>query len=446
VGTANLPYSLTGLQASGKHVYAAANQYVLAVDVSNPASPALVNNSAATAAGFTRKVAVHGGYMYAMHQLGFDAYTLTAGSGGVTMSPTYYVGGNGYNGGGGFYGPQPGSLAVSGNLVLAAGGTSGLQIYLATAVRGIQLQSSFTPSSDPGAGFVYGEMLVHANGNSPMTAWYANPSSPTVYANNATTGSLAYHVASAGDLAVATDYTGGGVYGYRVQHNGTMAAAGSYTPATFHSYGVAVRWPFAYVAGYSGTPAGGNQTPNSFRIVELRGYTVVGSLALTANAGGTASSVAIYGNYAYVTNGSSSSGTLNTNSVYILDISNPASPSVAGHVDLNSQNASELAIFGHNLYLTTNAGVRVMSLANPTSPSDIGGFSLGFGPRTITVSGTYIYVGGTGTLAVLDGSQPSAVALLGNYSFGVDARSIIPMGNYITVLNYAKPAYFLLMR
>ncbi|HEY5284211.1 MAG TPA: hypothetical protein VIM14_15580, partial [Polyangia bacterium] len=96
--------------------------------------------------------------------------------------------------------------------------------------------------------------------------------------------------------------------------------------------------------------------------------------------------VVVNGTYAYVAEGNFG--------IEILDISNPAQPSVVGM--LPTTNATRLAIYGNDLYVADGSGgLKVIDISDPTSPllvstptlPDAGLAEL----RTLTLNGTRLY-------------------------------------------------------
>jgi len=104
-----------------------------------------------------------------------------------------------------------------------------------------------------------------------------------------------------------------------------------------------------------------------------------------------ASDVALDGDYAYMT-------AYGADRVVIIDISNPAAPSVVGsvtHADLDG--ARGIALSGDYAYVTGyNADTLVVvDISNPTAPSVVGSVTHADlnGARGIALSGDYAYVG-----------------------------------------------------
>lgn len=149
-------------------------------------------------------------------------------------------------------------------------------------------------------------------------------------------------------------------------------------------YKVATQGTYAYVVKNSSTG------PN-FTIVNTATTTapaVVGSLTIT----GTPTNITVSGNYAYVTT-SSSSGEL-----VIVNIANPASPSVASTYNA-SGSAGGLGVFvsGNYAYLSRAANSAVdelviVNVTNPAAPTRTYGIGLNVAMNDVYVNGTTIYV------------------------------------------------------
>jgi hypothetical protein len=99
---------------------------------------------------------------------------------------------------------------------------------------------------------------------------------------------------------------------------------------------------------------------------------------------GDAYDVAVSGSYAYVADGSSG--------LEIIDVSNPSSPSFAGHWKTPSS-ANGVAVSGSYAYVADYIGsLEIIDVSNPKNPSPVGSCNtLGYAVD-VAVSGNYAYV------------------------------------------------------
>ncbi|MDO9391891.1 MAG: T9SS type A sorting domain-containing protein [bacterium] len=94
--------------------------------------------------------------------------------------------------------------------------------------------------------------------------------------------------------------------------------------------------------------------------------------------------LAISGNYAYVTAG--------TSGLQIINISNPASPALTGSF-ATSGTYYDVAVSGNYAYVADYwFGLRVLNISNPVSPSEVGYYDIPGNAMAVEVSGNYAYV------------------------------------------------------
>lgn len=124
----------------------------------------------------------------------------------------------------------------------------------------------------------------------------------------------------------------------------------------------------------------------------------------------------------------------------ILDISNPSAPKFVGSYSFNSQphcTASEVAISGNYAYVNFGSyGLRIVDISNPTSPTFIGVFNVS-NPYHFNIVGnrTYVTCESEG-LVIFDTSNPLLPTRMGKYN-PADARptGIAVSGNYAYIAN-----------
>ncbi|HVV39415.1 MAG TPA: immunoglobulin-like domain-containing protein [Candidatus Paceibacterota bacterium] len=143
--------------------------------------------------------------------------------------------------------------------------------------------------------------------------------------------------------------------------------------------------------------------------------------------GGAATAVAVQGKYAYI-------GDQGDGSIYVEDISNPYKPvsvsSLGGFVGPQT-----IYISGRYAYVADIAGgLYIVNISNPASLS-IAGQKSGTGYYGVSVAGDYAYVvsGSGGAMQVLDVRDPGNITLAGTISTGGTARQVFVAGKYAYV-------------
>jgi hypothetical protein len=223
------------------------------------------------------------------------------------------------------------------------------------------------------------------------------------------------------------------------------------TSNLFGAYAVAVSGNFAYVASQgllNGQPNTPDTSTGSFSIIDLTNPaspTIAGSIlnsslsGADANALEHATSVAISGNFAYVTSYYGSRLTT-------INISNPADPSVVASLadQTNLLHPNDVAIQGNYAYVVNQVSgameLAVVNLSNPAAPTVVAAIkddALLAGSYRIRINGDFAYISGNGasTVAAVDISNPSAPRIAGSITSpglaNVDGISITPSGRYL---------------
>src|SRR5207249_3626791 len=122
---------------------------------------------------------------------------------------------------------------------------------------------------------------------------------------------------------------------------------------------------------------------------------------------GAAWGVAVSGTVAYVTDASSG--------IQILNVSNPASPTLLGSYDTPGF-AIGVAISGTVAYVADDAsGLQILDVSNPASPTLLGSYDTPGGAWGVAVSGTVAYVADYASgLQMLNVGNPASPTLLGS--------------------------------
>ena len=126
-------------------------------------------------------------------------------------------------------------------------------------------------------------------------------------------------------------------------------------------------------------------------------------IGMVATAGGVTSMVASH-QWAAFDDGAASLG--------ILDLTNPANPTIVAHVDVGTVN--DLARSGHHVFVATHGnGVQIVDVSDPQIPVVVGSLATPAFPRHIVVDGdlAIIEAGFTSGVGILDVSDPTAPIL-----------------------------------
>lgn len=162
--------------------------------------------------------------------------------------------------------------------------------------------------------------------------------------------------------------------------------------STVNALKVSTAGNYAYVIRGSGT--------NNFTVVNISNPaapTVVGNLTLA----GTPANIAVSGNYAYIANGG------DTTEFQVVNITNPAAPTLAATLDLaGTANATGVYISGTRAFVTRAASTTTNSnelafvtITTPAAPTVAGGYNNNITMNEVYVSGNYAYVATASTSA-----------------------------------------------
>jgi prepilin-type N-terminal cleavage/methylation domain-containing protein len=141
--------------------------------------------------------------------------------------------------------------------------------------------------------------------------------------------------------------------------------------------------------------------------------------------------VQVQGNYAYLIRNGGSPDFL------IIDVSNPASPSVTGSLSLNG-NPNNIYVSGNYAYIasdTTAEELQIVNISNPAAPSVVGTYDATGGAQAfgVWVVGTTAYITRASSvnaeLFIINVATPSSPSLLGSLELGSGGT-----GNEIVVL------------
>jgi hypothetical protein len=192
---------------------------------------------------------------------------------------------------------------------------------------------------------------------------------------------------------------------------------------------VATAGNYAYVVRNTGTP--------NFAVINISNPaapTLAGSLTLATM---NPTAIAVSGNRAYVASGADS------NELQVIDISNPATPVAAAGGALNLAGTGDgLGVFVNNGYVylsrasdaTTNANE--LTIINATNYAVIGGYNNAINMNDVWVSGNYAYLATSSTTAemlVINILSPTAPTLAATYNpaTAIAATAVSGYGNTV---------------
>ncbi len=269
----------------------------------------------------------------------------------------------------------------------------------------------------------------------------SNPAAPTLVGTTTVSWGTA-GVAIQGSYAYATGYYANPNY-LRVVDVSDPAnpfSAAAFTLAGSHPQAIAVQGPYAYMVDYGTNQLEvidvSNPAASAFSPGENTSPTSLPLLGSTDTDAGP-SSVAVQGQYAYVIN--AVSGT-----VEVIDLADPAHPSVAGRVSLGGAGASGasyagIAVQGSYAYVADDDGnaLQVIDVSNPTSPSIVASAPAGRGPSAIAVQDHHAFVTNklANTLQVFDISSPTAPTSLGTVPTDAGPDAVAVSGSNVFVAN-----------
>ena len=235
--------------------------------------------------------------------------------------------------------------------------------------------------------------VINANDATLQVFDISNPASP-VSVGTVSTGGVGDNpdsVAVSGNYAYVTnsnDYT---LRVFDISSHASPPTQVSDTSTGWLPFQVVVQGNYAYVPR-------SNKTLEVFNIANPASPTMVGVVTI-----GTPNETVVQGNYLYIIN---QNVIQNTNTLQIIDISNPASPTTISTTAISSFPTS-LAVSGNYAYVTSDSSsptVQVFDISNPVSPVlvNVTPFTNPNFPDVIRAQGNYVYLTvGSNVLEVL---------------------------------------------
>ena len=329
-----------------------------------------------------------------------------------------------------------GTATIAGNL--GVGTTSPVSKFAVSGgdITQVASGSPMLASTVAGAGSDYA-YNVYVSGRYAYEADYegglrivdtSNPKSPTVVGQNNTyvTFPLARAVVVAGKYAYVADENAGLVV-FDVSNPSAPAWISTYA-LTGTSESIAMSGKYVFINDFN------NKATRIIDVSNPANPTLAGTFTSPDQgaAPGSPFGLAVQGKYLYIADFAKA--------IYIVDIST-SSPSLVGtyHNTTNSTAPVGLYVSGKYLYVADDdKGFFALDVSNPASPTYVGNYPSSksahyFG---IQVAGNYAYVAdNSGTLTVLDISNISSPQFVGSYATGDTPTGVFLSGKYAYVAN-----------
>jgi hypothetical protein len=203
---------------------------------------------------------------------------------------------------------------------------------------------------------------------------------------------------------------------------------------------------YAYILGDNGNQGSGSSA-GQFYIVNIANpanMAVVSATSITGFIAYGQSGIRVQGNYVYL---ESSTGTASTNLLQIYDVSNPSAPALVGSVQLplyslgvwvSGKYAYAISYVDNSSISNSSAGIlSIVDVSNPASPTMVGSTSTGTAGvhgADIKVVGNYAYVSGQSIaqsyVLVFDVSNPASPHLLSSLPAGHSPQGLDVEGNF----------------
>ena len=138
--------------------------------------------------------------------------------------------------------------------------------------------------------------------------------------------------------------------------------------------------------------------------------------------------VTVVGDYAYVAN--------SWGGLRIINVADPTTPVEVGYYKTPS-NANGVTVAGEYAYVADEEnGLRIINVADPTTPIEVGFFNAQTPSYTngVTVAGDYAYIADGWGLRIINVADPTTPAEVGFYDTSDWARGVAVVGNYAYVI------------
>ncbi|NIM12261.1 MAG: hypothetical protein GTO45_09125, partial [Candidatus Aminicenantes bacterium] len=377
---------------------------LLAIDVSNFASPALAGSYITTGC---RGIDISGNYAYvSMGGQGLQVLDVSNPANptlaGSCDTPGFAL-----------------TVDVSGNSAYVADEQGGLQIINISTPAAPTSRGAYDASEAPLKVYVRGSYAYLLNEYEGLVVLdVSSPSSPSMVFRYDTPVPQDVYVNL--NYAYVADKTG--LYIIDMTNPTSAAAVGHYAVTGYQRpHGVDVMGNYAYVADIVG-----------LRVIDISNPsnpTLAGGLDIEASA----RRVDVDGNYAYVTYDNTGSGVL------VVDISNPSSPKQVGKYEVATI-AWDVNVIGNYAYVPHGVGgLTVLDVSDRANPVSLGNYQhqdyLEY-YQAVCVSGNYAYVSGANHgLHVINIANPYSPTLAGSYDVPWASQDVYFLDNYVYLLS-----------
>lgn len=301
---------------------------------------------------------------------------------------------------------------------------SGSRAYVATSAFGLSVVDVSTPASSVAVGATYppftatqvavdGTLAALVGNSASVFIADISTDTPTVVGTLTVAGSTFKRVAISGSVVYVLRNTSGG---------SLLTTIDVSTPAAPAILGN------ANIAGLGGLAVSGTRAYVAALTAGLQIFDVTTpatpTLLTTTNTPGSATDVAVLGNYGYVADSSS---------LQVINIT--GTPAIVGALAVTTQ---KIAAVGTHAYIDNGTLFRVIDISTPSAPTAAGSIS-NFGDQGFTVSGNFAYLAsaavteGLGGLYIIDVSNPALPAVVTNVDDRYTSTSVAQSGTLAVI-------------
>jgi len=411
VGSITTNRPTNGVTVSGNLVYTVGADFQI-VDVSDPESPRL--RGSLDDAG--RDIAVAGNFAYIVGGNYLNIINVADPDNPVRVGQYSLPSG-----------AMASGVAVNGNYAYVATGNKGLRIIDISSPNNPVQAGALSLSNWLYDVAVAGRYAYLANTDALRIVDVSQPSNPTLIGACSLPWGSASAVALNGGYAYVGDQDGG-LRIVRISSPSSPVETGHYDTV---GYVIGVGWKDNYL--YTTSLFAPRETGvRIYQVSDPSRPIQVGTYA--ARPGFT---ILIEGNRAY----------LGEDRLTILDVSNPASPTLIGQTETLTNPVTSVFVTDRYAYLVIYGdGMCIVDISNPSHPIRRGCYHYP-GMNDVVVDGNYAYLGGFGFLYVLDVSDPDAPVYCGRYeprdtinAVAVREKNLYALSDtYIRVLDLTTP-------
>lgn len=179
----------------------------------------------------------------------------------------------------------------------------------------------------------------------------------------------------------------------------------------------------------SGSYAYGVDNSGRLGIVNISKPTAPVSVSITTPGFNVGSSIYIFGRYAYIADS-------DKNSLYIIDVTDPTSPSTMGSISL-SNNPASVYVSGRYAYIVGASGdLNIIDISDPINPTLVSSTAF-FESTSIFISGRYAYIGNRNSdaLDIIDVGDPTTPIVVGQVGIAGSPNSVFVSGRYAYIVS-----------